>query len=137
MVTYGASRLLTLRVWAALDALASSPFFPRVSDRMLILALKQVRWYMAEPLVREAARARRASAISTDSQVIVAHSLGSMVAHEALCANPGWPVTHLVSLGSPLGLRSIVFDRLDPQPANGVPLVAGWDRAVGEHSRPR
>ena len=51
---------------------------------------------------------------------MVGHSLGSVVAYEALCAHPEWPVRALVTLGSPLGIRNLIFDRLLPAPAAGA-----------------
>jgi pimeloyl-ACP methyl ester carboxylesterase len=48
--------------------------------------------------------------------VLVGHSLGSVVAYEALCANLGWRVRMLVTLGSPLGIPNLIFDRLQPAP---------------------
>ncbi len=41
------------------------------------------------------------------------------MAYEALCAMSGHPVRALVTLGSPLGIRNLVFDRLDPAPLGG------------------
>ena len=121
VVGYVGSRvLLAQRVRAALDAVSGSWFFGKVSDKLLVFALKQVRRYMTEPDLRAAAQARVAAAIGPDTRVVVAHSLGSVLAYEALCANPGWPVTDLVTVGSPLGVRSVIFDRLTPPPVDGV-----------------
>ncbi|MFC1411804.1 hypothetical protein ACEZCY_21345 [Streptacidiphilus sp. N1-12] len=50
-------------------------------------------------------------------RVLLAHSLGSVVAYEALCAHPELEVELFVTLGSPLAMRSVVFDRLTPPPA--------------------
>jgi hypothetical protein len=129
VIGFGASRaLLSHRVRAALDALSGSQFFGKVSDRLLIFALKQVRRYLTEPELRQAARDRIAAEITDDTSVLIAHSLGSVVAYEALCANPDWPVTDLITLGSPLGLRRVVFDRLDPAPTDGVGAWPGGVR---------
>lgn len=129
VVGYVASRaLLTQRVRAALDALSASRFLARVSDRLLIFALKQVRRYMTEPSLRADAQARIAQEIGADTRVLVAHSLGSVIAYEALCANPQWPITDLVTLGSPLGLRSIIFDRLVPAPVAEMGVWPGGVR---------
>ncbi|KUO04144.1 hypothetical protein [Streptomyces caeruleatus] len=122
----GSRALLSDRVREALVALAASPFFAKVSDRLLIFALKQVRRYLSEPDIRRSARERIAAEITDDTRVLVAHSLGSVIAYEALCAHPDWPVTDLVTVGSPLGLP-IVFDRLDPAPADGT---GAWPGAV-------
>jgi hypothetical protein len=129
VVGYAASRpLLSRRVRAALNALSGSWFFEKVSDHLLIFALKQVRRYMTEPGVRAAGQARVVEVVGGDTRVVVAHSLGSVVAYEALCANPGLPVTDFVTVGSPLGLRSVIFDRLDPVPASGVGVWPGGVR---------
>ncbi|MEU9167237.1 antibiotic ABC transporter ATP-binding protein [Streptomyces sp. NPDC048420] len=114
----GRAGLLTDRVRAALDALSGSRFFGSYSDRMMVLALKQVRRYMNEPAVWQAARARVAAEIGPDTRVVVAHSLGSVVAYEALCEHAEWPVTDFVTVGSPLGL-SLIFNRLSPLPRDG------------------
>lgn len=50
-----------------------------------------------------------------------------MVAYEALCAWPDSPVRALVTLGSPLGIRNLVFDRLEPPPRAGL---GAWPGAV-------
>ncbi|MFI1167680.1 serine peptidase [Streptomyces sp. NPDC020801] len=61
--------------------------------------------------------------------VVVAHSLGSVVAYEALWTIPDVPIDLLLTLGSPLGMPRIVFDRLTPSPgARGQrpPGVRRW-----------
>ncbi|MEV6165130.1 hypothetical protein AB0L71_25045 [Streptomyces sp. NPDC052052] len=99
----------------ALRALQRSRFFADVSLRALVLDLKQVRRYLLDPDLRTAARRRVQKRIGPETRVVVGHSLGSVVAYEALCAMPGHPVKALVTLGSPLGMR-MVFDRLLPRP---------------------
>ncbi|MFE1444143.1 antibiotic ABC transporter ATP-binding protein [Streptomyces sp. NPDC058739] len=116
---FAASRLLlSQRARAALNALAGARFFQPVTKRMLVSELKQVRRYLDEPPVWQAARAAVAEQVGADTRVVVAHSLGSVVAYEALCENPGWPVTDLVTVGSPLGLP-VIFNRLSPLPVQG------------------
>ena len=69
---------------------------------------------------RRAARQRVAEAIREHRPlVLIAHSLGSVVAYEALCADPALRVKLLVTLGSPLGMPRVVFDRLEPAPSYG------------------
>ena len=56
--------------------------------------------------------------------MIIGHSLGSVVAYE--CAHLlKHPLPLLVTLGSPLGLRTIVTDRLSPPPSF-PPRAAAW-----------
>ncbi len=50
------------------------------------------------------------------ARAVLAHSLGSVAAYEALWAHPDLRVELLVTLGSPLGMPDVVFDRLDPAP---------------------
>jgi len=114
----------------ALDALSHSKFFAEISERLLILSVRQVRRYFSEPAARTAAQARVASCVTANTQVIVAHSLGSVVAYETLCAHPEWTEIALVTLGSPLGIRNLIFDRLQPAPTAGKghwpPAVTQW-----------
>ena len=107
-------------VQAALRALSGSAFFAGLADRAMLFDLQQVRRYMTDPQVRRAALDRVAAGVGEDTRVMVGHSLGSVVAYEALCAHPEWPVRALVTLGSPLGIRNLIFDRLVPAPAGGV-----------------
>ena len=107
-------------VQAALRALMGSAFFAGLALRALVFDLHQVRRYLTDPQVKAAAQEQVARVVTADTRVIVAHSLGSVVAYEALCAHPQWrqwPVRTLVTLGSPLGIPHLVFDRLQPKPA--------------------
>lgn len=116
-------------VQRALDALSNSKFFAGLAERALISDLKQVRRYFAERELRRAAVRRVAAAVARDTRVIVGHSLGSVVAWEALCAHPEWSIDTFVTLGSPLGIRRLIFDQLDPPPRaerSGGPLMGAW-----------
>ncbi|MFJ8863843.1 hypothetical protein ACIRD8_36260 [Streptomyces sp. NPDC102451] len=106
-------------VQRALYALSRSRFFARTADRFLIGILKQLRLYLTNPDVREHVQAEISATVTADTRVIVGHSLGSVVSYEALCAHPEWPVHTLVTIGSPLGIPNLVFDRLLPQPRSG------------------
>ena len=124
-------------VQAALRALSGSAFFAGLAERVMLFDLQQVRRYMTDPQVRRAVQDRVAAAVGEDTRVVVGHSLGSVVAYEALCAHPEWPVRALVTLGSPLGIRNLIFDRLVPAPAagdfgRGAGRVAGRGAVVGE-----
>jgi hypothetical protein len=112
-------------VQKALDALTRSRFFAGVLEKIMISDLKQVHQYFHDPVTRLAARARIEERVTGDTRVIVAHSLGSVVAYEALCANPQWSVQHLITLGSPLGIRHLIFDALDPAPRRELGLWPG------------
>ncbi|WP_181449536.1 hypothetical protein [Streptomyces cyaneus] len=117
-------------VQTALRVLQHSRFFADISLRALVFDLKQVRRYLTDDDLRAAARGRVEEAIGPDTRVVVAHSLGSVVAYEALCARPGHQVRALVTLGSPLGMR-MVYDRLRPEPG-GWPSTSTWTNVVDE-----
>lgn len=106
-------------VQRALKALMQSNFFAGLAERALIYDLKQVHRYFCDSNLRQEARASIERVVGPDTQVIIAHSLGSVVAYEALCVHPEWPVTVFVTLGSPLGIRKLIFEALDPPPQSG------------------
>ncbi|MEV6551489.1 hypothetical protein AB0M57_22635 [Streptomyces sp. NPDC051597] len=94
---------------------------------------REVAAYLRHPdgPARTAARNRTAEMITTyKPRVVIAHSLGSVVAYEALWAHPQLKVELLVTLGSPLALPHAVFQRLQPQPVSlrgrRPPGVARW-----------
>ncbi|MEU5162507.1 hypothetical protein AB0G74_23265 [Streptomyces sp. NPDC020875] len=118
--TAGTMGGVPVRVQTALLALSQSRFFAGLAERALVLDLRQVRRYLMEAEVRDAVTDRVKRAVGPDTRVVVAHSLGTVAAYEALCALPGHGVRALVTLGSPLGIRHLVFDRLVPSPADGV-----------------
>jgi hypothetical protein len=71
---------------------------------------------------------RLESTVGPGTRAIVAHSLGSVVAYEALCAHREWGIDTLVTLGSPLGWASIGA-LLTPPVRDGRgfwPNVARW-----------
>jgi hypothetical protein len=105
---------------SALDGLSQSSFFAGLAESALIGDLKQVRRYLREPDLRSAARQRVLAALASDTRVVIGHSLGSVVAYEALCAAPEQPARTFITLGSPLGIRHLIFDQLDPAPNGGL-----------------
>jgi hypothetical protein len=107
-------------VQRALNALSQSRFFAGIAERAFIFDLKQVRSYLHDQATRQAVRERVEQVVDPETRVIVGHSLGSVVAYEVLCAHPEWPVRTLVTLGSPLGIRNLIFDLLEPKPQNEV-----------------
>ncbi|MEH0415983.1 hypothetical protein [Streptomyces sp. B21-083] len=103
-------------VQAALRALSGSRFFAGLALRAMVSDLKQVSRYLTDPGLRAKALARVTDQIGEDTRVVVAHSLGSVVAYEALCARPGHQVRALVTIGSPLGIANLILHRLQPPP---------------------
>jgi hypothetical protein len=115
------------------DALSHSRFFAGLAESALIFDLKQVRRYLDDPEVRRAARVSIERAIGPETTVIIAHSLGSIVAYEALCDHPAWPVHTFVTIGSPLGIRNLIFEKLQPIPSRGRGRLATGNCAVVQH----
>ncbi|NJM70657.1 MAG: hypothetical protein HC862_10735 [Scytonema sp. RU_4_4] len=117
-------------VQRALKQLSKSKYFKAWGpEKVLIFGLKQVREYLHNQELKQKILQRVTDKVSQDTQVIVAHSLGSVVAYEALCANPQWNVHTLVTLGSPLGIQNLIFNKLTPSPENGkgvCPNVKQW-----------
>lgn len=105
-------------VQRALNALSQSTFFAGLGERLIITLIKQVHVYLTDSRIHDDVQQRLCETVEHDTTVLVGHSLGSVVAYEAACAHPEWPVS-LVTLGCPLGIRNIVFDRLRPTPVDG------------------
>ncbi|MFV2103045.1 hypothetical protein [Micromonospora sp. LOL_024] len=114
----------------ALDALSHSRFFSGLADHLLVGALRQVRRYLTDDEIRQRIRQRVLDALTEDTRLLVAHSLGSVVAYEALHAVGAAYPQALVTLGSPLGIRGMIFDRLAPAPRAGAgqwpPQLESW-----------
>ncbi|MFB8031735.1 hypothetical protein ACFC5Z_02010 [Streptomyces sp. NPDC056004] len=58
-------------------------------------------------------------------RIVIAHSLGSVVAYEALHAHPELRPELFLTLGSPLALPRAVFERLIPAPQGAGPARRG------------
>ncbi|MER6843467.1 serine peptidase [Streptomyces platensis] len=85
--------------------------------RIAVQLAGEVHRYLHIPQVRAAARSAVAESIRrARPRVVLAHSLGSVVAYEALHAHPELTVDCFVTLGSPLGLPGGIFDHLMPTP---------------------
>ena len=87
--------------------------------------LLQVTRYLTEDDLRAAAQARVVALLGEDTKLVIGHSLGSVVAWEA-CQALDRPLPVLVTLGSPLGLDTVVYPRLRPQPPSWPPPVHRW-----------
>jgi hypothetical protein len=117
-------------VQRALDALSHSRFFAGIAENAFIFDLKQVYLYLHDRAIRRDVRERVEAVVDAQqTRVLVGHSLGSVVAYECLCAHPEWKVNTLVTLGSPLGIRNLIFDLLEPAPQNGLGVWPGSVRS--------
>ncbi|MEV7416307.1 hypothetical protein [Streptomyces sp. NPDC089919] len=125
-----ATTVLALKPWGAAAGW--------VTPKVLVGQLRQVARYLARAeadadgtCLDRRIRARVAEAVGAGPAVVVAHSLGTVVALEALHELEA-QVPLFVTLGSPIGMRTLVWPRLRPQPP-GVPAAVGgwlnfWDR---------
>jgi hypothetical protein len=90
---------------------------------------REVQAYLGTPdsAKRKAVRGTVAATIAVQRpRAVVAHSLGSVVAYEALWHRPDLKVDLLLTIGSPLGMPRVVQDRLIPPP----------DRRTGRGAKP-
>lgn len=72
-----------------------------------------------KPDIRRDSRKRLLDVISTQTRVIVAHSMGTVISHQTLALNPDIEIDMLVTLGSPLG-SDYVFPSLQGERAGDL-----------------
>ena len=87
-----------------------------VGKQSLRQMINQLGRYFADDHLRATVRGRLESVVADDTRVVIAHSMGTVVAYEALAAHPEWNVETLLTIGSPLG-NDWVFHNLQPAPA--------------------
>jgi hypothetical protein len=113
-----------------LDRLARRPTFARIAQRAFIGNLKQVTAFLTDYTIKQNVLAQVREHVRDDTHVLIGHSLGSVVAYEYLCNDHPATVELLVTLGSPLGIPNVVFDKLTPTPVGGLGAwpgrVAAW-----------
>ena len=115
-------------VQRALNALSGSQFFGHVAEKIIIYQLKQVGSYLHDLELKKQIQKRVEDCVDQDTRVLVGHSLGSIVCYETLCKHPEWPIKVFVTLGSPLGIKRLIFDRLEPSPRDNK--VGYWPGSV-------
>jgi hypothetical protein len=99
----------------ALIALAKSKYLADSIPLQFFGDLKQVVLYLNDRDLHAKILDRVLAHIEPETRIVIGHSLGSVVAYEAVCAKPE-QVSTLVTLGSPLGIPNVVFDKLTPPP---------------------
>lgn len=112
---------LTYPLREGLDWLARHwPGGAKAIGRLMSAFLREVYVYLTRPGVRIQCQQIVGDAMDrSGARVVIAHSLGSVVTYEALCARPDREVDLFVTLGSPLGLPGVVFESLLPAPRGG------------------
>lgn len=94
-----------------LSQAAGQAAYERTIDMMAIMS--------GDDTIRDQARARLIESLDDDTRVIVAHSLGTIITHQTLAANPGIEIDTVVTLGSPLG-SDMIFPLLEPNRDDGL-----------------
>jgi hypothetical protein len=102
-----------------------APYGMGAAERFVNRSLAQVTRYLTNEGIRSAALKSVADLIGQDTKVLIGHSLGSVVAYEAAQLMKQ-PLPLLFTLGSPLGLQTIIYQRLRPQPPGFPPNVGRW-----------
>ncbi|WP_157970535.1 hypothetical protein [Nakamurella deserti] len=99
-----------------------------LTQRLFFRDLVEVVRYMTDEEIREQVSGRLVAVCDSDTKVLIAHSLGSVVAYDYLCRQEdSMPVPSLlITLGSPLGLRSVIYDRLSKRPPAFPEFVPRW-----------
>jgi hypothetical protein len=91
-----------------------------IMERFAAKFFGEVTRYLAGPgaPARAAVRAQVANDLRAAEPpvIVIAHSLGSVVAYETLWENPDLEVSLLLTLGSPLAMPHVVFPKLIPPP---------------------
>lgn len=111
--------------------------FDATARLLATVFVREVSAYLDDTTCRLNARNAVASTIAElvdtvpyGERIVVAHSLGSVIAYEALWAYPELRIDRLITLGSPLSMPGVVFERLRPEPLDGrggrPPGVASW-----------
>jgi hypothetical protein len=88
---------------------------------------RELRRYLTDRKFRHELRDRTQACIGPETKVVVGHSLGGLIAYEALCAVSDTVAVTLVTLGPALCGPPVVFDLLDPAPRSSQ---GEWPAAV-------
>jgi hypothetical protein len=116
--------------WVQAILRALDKYIPGMSDGTLDLFTRDVFLYIKRTGVRTEIDRIVASALSTEPVVVVSHSLGTVVSYNVLRSDPRTlKVPLYVTLGSPLGIRSI---RNELRPLKFPGPASAWYNAFDE-----
>ncbi len=102
-----------------------APYGMGFAERFVNKALAQVTRYFTDERIREAAQRSVLNLIDPETRIVIGHSLGSVIAYEAVM-RLDQPLPLLITLGSPLGLDTLIYPKLRPQPPFFPPNVKRW-----------
>jgi pimeloyl-ACP methyl ester carboxylesterase len=88
-----------------------------VGKQTLRQLVNQLGRYFADHELRTRVRERLERLVTPETRVVIAHSMGTVVAYETLAEHPDWNVETLLTIGSPLG-ADWVFHHLEPGPVD-------------------
>ena len=95
-----------------------------MAKKFVVTSFAQVSRYLTDDTIRTLTRSVVLELVDAETRIIIGHSLGSVVAYE--CSHLlTHPLPLLVTIGSPLGLRTIVTERVIPPPSF-PPRVGVW-----------
>jgi hypothetical protein len=83
--------------------------------------------FLAAGDIRAGIRARMDAEVGPDTELVIAHSLGTIVSYQVLAGRPELSPA-LITMGSPLA-TPFVFGQLDPKPVDGVGQWPGGVRS--------
>jgi hypothetical protein len=92
--------------------------------------------YFTDPDLRDRVQERLHRHLGPETEVVVAHSMGTVIAYEVLAARDDLDIGMFVTLGSPLGAKGLIFDVLRPAPVDGMGVwptcVRAWTNVAAE-----
>jgi len=103
---------------------------PGASKRSIAIATRDVYQYLFNPVIQKQIDTGVRQALSSNEAVVVAHSLGTVVAYKLLKEqgkDNGWKVPLLVTLGSPLAVQAI---KKKLMPHKHPEVVGEWFNAM-------
>jgi hypothetical protein len=113
---------------AMVNGFSRIPWFAEVgfgAAQLAVTALDQVARYMADHELRQSVLESVMPVVDEDTKIIIGHSLGSVIAYDIARIIDG-PLALMVTMGSPLGIRTVVYDRLQPQPPTYPASLRHW-----------
>lgn len=108
-----------------------APYGMSFAENFVWDALSQVTNYMTDEAIRQDAKDTVKALIGPETQIVIGHSLGSVVAFETV-HELQQPLPLFITLGSPLGLDTIIYPRLRPQPPSFPKNVKRWVNVADE-----
>jgi pimeloyl-ACP methyl ester carboxylesterase len=92
--------------------------------------------YFTDPDLRARVQGRVNACLGPETEVVIAHSMGTVIAYEVLATRDDLDIGMFVTLGSPLGAKGLIFDVLQPSPIDGQGVwptgIRAWTNVAAE-----